>query len=174
MLKYFFQEQIKINNKNTNSMPFCRFCYDNKIAGPHNHFLRESKDPQSKVTCPLLLNTNCLKCSKKGHTAKYCKLNVMQYEKKEKDSIEYDEDGFAIVKAKKKIEKKETSEYFANNKNQNNFAILCQEEECEDEDITSNITDTNTTSIKTDTSSTSNLFYKRPTGMSWADWEEED
>ncbi len=152
-------------------MPFCRFCFDNKIDGPHNHFIRESKDPQSKVTCPLLLNTNCLNCNKKGHTTKYCK-NIIQIEKKHKDAIEYDEDGFAIVKSKKKNDKKEASEYFVNNKNQNNFAILCQEDEKEEEETSSNLSDANTTSINSDTSSTSNLFYKRPTGMSWADWEE--
>lgn len=136
-------------------MPFCRFCFDNKIDGPHNHFLRESKDPSSRVTCPLLLNTQCMKCNKKGHTENYCKVKAKTNEVNM--TKEYDEDGFMIIKSRNQKTTKEANEYM---ENKNNFAILC-------EDI-----DNNEKIEKCEP----NLkpFTKRPVGMSWADWEEID
>ena len=127
-------------------MPFCRYCFDNKIDGPHNHFLRESKDPSSRVTCPLLLNTQCLKCNKKGHTAKYCRVKANQ--KEVKMTKEYDEDGFMLVKCRNKNSNKEEKEYI---EHKNNFAILCEEPVKSEEKVDP---------------------FKRPTGMSWVDWEE--
>lgn len=135
-------------------MPFCRFCFDNKIDGPHNHYLRESKEPSSQVTCPLLLNTHCLKCNKKGHTANYCRVNTKTSEVK--ISKEYDEDGFMIIKSRKQKTNKDETEYM---ENKNNFAILC-------EDIDSEESEKRKQKM--------NLFSKRPIGMSWADWEEMD
>ena len=135
-------------------MPFCRFCFDNKIDGPHNHYLRESKDPSSRVTCPLLLNTNCLKCNKKGHTSKYCR--VKEIPNKIKIEKEYDEDGFMIIKSRNQKTNKQEREYM---ENKNNFAILCEDIDSE-EPIKSG--------EKVDP------FAKCPTGMSWADWEEMD
>jgi hypothetical protein len=51
---------------------FCGFCASSGIQGPHDHFLRMTKDPQSRICCPKLLVTECLGCGKFGHTAKYC------------------------------------------------------------------------------------------------------
>jgi len=48
-------------------MPFCSFCQTN------THYLR-SKD--GKTTCPVLLNTTCYRCNKKGHTSKVCKAGL--------------------------------------------------------------------------------------------------
>ena len=135
-------------------MPFCRFCFDNKIDGPHNHFLRESKDPSSRVMCPLLLNTQCLKCNKKGHTANYCRVKAKPSEVKM--TKEYDEDGFMIIKSKNQKSNKEEKEYM---ENKNNFAILC-------EDIDSEEPEKSEQKV--------NPFAERPAGMSWADWEEMD
>ena len=135
-------------------MPFCRFCFDNKIDGPHNHYLRESKDPSSRVTCPLLLNTNCLKCNKKGHTSNYCR--VKEIPNKIKIEKEYDEDGFMIIKSRNQKTNKQEREYM---ENKNNFAILCEDIDSE-EPIKSGEKD--------------EPFAKCPTGMSWADWEEMD
>ena len=53
----------------------CAFCFN--AGEPEttytSHFLRESKDPHSKVVCPLLLSNVCPDCGKKGHTRKECK-----------------------------------------------------------------------------------------------------
>ena len=80
-------------------MSFCRFCFDNKIAGPHDHFLRKTKDPNSEVTCPALLNIQCQKCFNYGHTKGYCKINIKT--ENVKLCVEFDEDGFTIVKSSK-------------------------------------------------------------------------
>jgi len=45
------------------------------------HFVRETRDISSRVTCPLLKNNICSKCGKKGHFAGSCK--VVFREKKE-------------------------------------------------------------------------------------------
>jgi len=53
----------------------CAFCFNagEPETAYTSHFLRESKDPHSKVVCPLLLNNVCPDCGKKGHTRKECK-----------------------------------------------------------------------------------------------------
>jgi hypothetical protein len=56
------------------TLPHCKVCED---AGKspmefHNHWVRESREPDAKVTCPLLLSQKCNYCKKKGHTIKYC------------------------------------------------------------------------------------------------------
>lgn len=56
------------------TLPRCKVCQD---AGKspkefHSHWVRESKDPNSRVTCPTLLSLSCNYCKKKGHTIKYC------------------------------------------------------------------------------------------------------
>jgi len=38
------------------------------------HFIRESRDMSSRVTCPLLKNNVCGKCQLKGHFASSCKV----------------------------------------------------------------------------------------------------
>ena len=134
-------------------MPFCRFCFDNKIDGPHDHFLRESKDPSSRVLCHMLLNTICMKCNKKGHTEKYCKVKVYENNKVK----EFDEDGFLIIKGK--VQEKNNENIF-DMKSKNNFMFLCEDSEYNIETV-ENVKDID-------------LFSKRPTNMSWADWEEMD
>lgn len=57
------------------STKFCNFC---KNAGKTeseytSHFLRESKDPNSRIMCPTLLSMECRYCFKKGHTVSKCK-----------------------------------------------------------------------------------------------------
>ena len=52
----------------------CKFCKD---AGKSeveytSHFLRESKDPTSRIICPTLLAIECRYCSKRGHTVSKC------------------------------------------------------------------------------------------------------
>lgn len=123
-------------------MAFCRFCFDNKIEGPHNHYLRENKDPKSKVTCPLLLNLTCKKCGMKGHTVKYCKSNIIAKKETKKEEKEYDEDGFLLIKGR-------------------NYRKLDERKS----DTPINVIDTNINIIPL-------FASKRPDGMSWADWNE--
>ena len=136
-------------------MPFCRFCFDNKIDGPHNHFLRENKDPLSQVTCPLLLNTRCVNCNKKGHTTKYCNIDAVH--KNVKMIKEYDQDGFMIIKNKNRKTNNNTIKETV--KNENMFEILCEELD-----------------NKTESKNEQNKILRsiRPIGISWADWEEID
>jgi hypothetical protein len=55
-------------------MPFCPVC---KNAGKTeeeytSHFVRESREADAKVTCPVLLSQACDICGECGHTKKYC------------------------------------------------------------------------------------------------------
>ena len=51
---------------------YCSFCASAGINGPHSHFLRASRDQNSKIVCPKLLSTECTFCGKTGHTLKFC------------------------------------------------------------------------------------------------------
>jgi len=67
---------------------YCKVCHD---AGKpeteyRSHFTRETRDPNSNVTCPTLLSLECRYCYKNGHTVKYCpvlKSNEKQRKRKE-------------------------------------------------------------------------------------------
>ena len=56
------------------SLKSCKFCKDAGKSEEEytNHFLRESKDPNSRITCPTLLAIECRFCFKKGHTVSKC------------------------------------------------------------------------------------------------------
>ena len=64
------------SKSNTNAPTFyCKVCQD---AGKpetvyRSHFIRETRDPTSRITCPTLLALECRFCFKKGHTVKCCK-----------------------------------------------------------------------------------------------------
>lgn len=54
---------------------FCAVC---KAAGKSeqeytSHFVRESRDQNARVVCPVLLKTVCRYCKKTGHTKSHCK-----------------------------------------------------------------------------------------------------
>ena len=68
----------KIASKNSSSVAlkkYCKVCHDAGKSETEytSHFIRENRDPCSKVVCPTLLSLECRYCSKKGHTVKYCK-----------------------------------------------------------------------------------------------------
>jgi hypothetical protein len=54
--------------------PMCKVCFDaGRPAEEYNsHYVRATRDPDSEVTCPILLKTCCEYCSEYGHTVKYC------------------------------------------------------------------------------------------------------
>jgi hypothetical protein len=70
------------------AMSYCKVCHD---AGKEesvytSHFIRETKDPNSKIVCPTLLSLQCRFCSNQGHTVKYCKeIKKKQQEKDKKE-----------------------------------------------------------------------------------------
>jgi hypothetical protein len=53
---------------------YCKVCHDagKTEAEYRSHFIRENKQPNSKVVCPTLLALECRFCFKSGHTVKYC------------------------------------------------------------------------------------------------------
>jgi hypothetical protein len=62
------------HTKMSSNQKFCKVCQD---AGKseteyRSHFIRETRDPNSKITCPTLLAIECRYCFKRGHTLKYC------------------------------------------------------------------------------------------------------
>ena len=56
--------------------PVCKHCKNLNAKYPHirfDHWLRESPDPNSRIVCPQLKDTECTWCGHEGHTKKYCK-----------------------------------------------------------------------------------------------------
>ena len=74
-------------SKNSNTVKpvqmFCKVCLDaGKSESEYtSHFIRETRDPNSKVVCPTLLALECRFCFGQGHTVKYCTVLI----KKEKE-----------------------------------------------------------------------------------------
>lgn len=62
--------------------PYCGVCFKAKQPASvyNSHWTRMNPNPRSPITCPLILQTICNYCKKKGHSAKYCPVA----EKKEK------------------------------------------------------------------------------------------
>lgn len=62
--------------------PYCGVCFKAKQPASvyNSHWTRMNPSPRSPITCPLILQTICNYCKKKGHSAKYCPVA----EKKEK------------------------------------------------------------------------------------------
>ena len=64
---------IMQNNPRYNT-PYCGTCRNagKSRAEYTNHWTRSEPGPGGTITCPLILNTTCGVCHKKGHWAKYC------------------------------------------------------------------------------------------------------
>lgn len=62
-------------NQSQKVKPFCKICYDSgKSESMYNsHFVRESRDVNSRVVCPTLLALQCRFCGVRGHTVSKCK-----------------------------------------------------------------------------------------------------
>ena len=94
----------KIAPKNSSSAAvkkYCKVCHDAGKSETEytSHFIRENRDPCSKVVCPTLLSLDCRYCSKKGHTVKYCKIL-------EKDKIAETRQSKSITNTKSKSQEK--------------------------------------------------------------------
>ena len=100
---------------------FCKVCQD---AGKpeeiyRSHFIRENRDPNSKVTCPTLLSQECRYCYKNGHTTKYCSVLKEKERQKPRENVP--------VRASKEVVKV--------SKPVNVYACLESESEEEDEKV---------------------------------------
>lgn len=84
---------IANNNRRVNkssavmSKPFCKVCFD--TGKPESlytsHFVRETRDVNSRVVCPTLLSLVCRFCGRNGHTVSKCKKIVNAPMKKNTD-----------------------------------------------------------------------------------------
>ena len=76
-------------NKSQQLKPFCKICFDTgKLEQIYNsHFVRETRDPNSRIICPTLLAMECRYCFLKGHTVSKCpKLAMAQSGKNVNDA----------------------------------------------------------------------------------------
>lgn len=62
---------------------YCKVCHDSgkPESEYRSHSTRETRDPNSRITCPILLAIECRFCHKNGHTVKYC--TVLKDKKKD-------------------------------------------------------------------------------------------
>ncbi len=104
--------------------PYCKVCHDaGKEESVYNsHFIRETRDPNSKIVCPTLLSLECRYCSKPGHTVKYCK-QLKKNAATKQNNTESD-----TKVAKTEIIKKDI-------KPVNMFSLLDTDDELEDDDL---------------------------------------
>ena len=65
---------VKNANISAHNNKYCKVCQDagKSESEYRSHFTRETRDPNSKVTCPTLLSLECRYCYNNGHTVKYC------------------------------------------------------------------------------------------------------
>jgi hypothetical protein len=78
-----------MSRRNTVNAKCCKFCKDAGKSEEEytSHFLRESRDPNSRIICPTLLAIECRFCFKKGHTVSKCNKLAKQ---KEGSTAKYD------------------------------------------------------------------------------------
>lgn len=107
------------NNKSS-IKAHCKVCQDagKTEAEYSSHFTRETRDPNSRVICPTLLDLKCRYCFNTGHTVKYCK----ELKKKERTTEHQNRPSEAPKKATGK-----------NNNPNNIFLVLDSEDESEDD-----------------------------------------
>lgn len=80
-----------INKKPSNArrIPVCSYCKNlNQPGIPTDHWVRESPDPKSPITCPILRWEECSWCGIDGHTKKYCADFICFLESKKKQEKE--------------------------------------------------------------------------------------
>ena len=71
-------------------MPLCKHCENLGLQTANTHWLREGRGSNSKIVCPILLNTSCRFCKENGHTISYCpQLKKKDEERISKATIEY-------------------------------------------------------------------------------------
>jgi hypothetical protein len=113
-------------------------CYNLGRDNFNTHFLRESKDPNSRVTCPELLNMVCRYCKTKGHTKGHCpklkeKNDTTKKTQRESQRDQVGEDGWSTVQKTNRSEKVTSSDPADKSFLSKNpfLAISCEEDEVE-------------------------------------------
>ena len=93
-------------NKSQSNQKFCKVCMDagKSEAEYRSHYIRETRDPNSKIICPTLLFIECRYCFKRGHTMKYCST----FKNKNKNTINKSVTQPIITN---KVEKKQINKY---------------------------------------------------------------
>ena len=97
---------FKNNSASKPMQKFCKVCQDagKSESEYRSHFTRETRDPNSKVTCLTLLALECRYCYKNGHTVKYCpvlKDNEKQQKRKQYSDRRIETNAKVGLKAKK-------------------------------------------------------------------------
>lgn len=121
--------KIAPKNSSTALKKYCKVCHDaGKTETEYtSHFIREDRDPLSKVVCPTLLSLECRYCSKKGHTVKYCKLL-------EKDRIaetRQSKSHYKTIKPKSEEKYKQANNMFSNLESDSEDEEVKEEKEVE-------------------------------------------
>lgn len=108
-----------------NRKPFCKICFDAKKPESvyTSHFIRATNDPNSVVTCPILLATECRYCHKTGHTLTHCAERARANERKNQKPADKPTIKPTTLTREPSVLPK------VNNNNNNKFALLEEDEE---------------------------------------------
>ena len=110
-----YQGKPQTNNK----VACCPHCSNlnkyNETVLPTNHFLRETPSPDSKLTCPVLLATECRYCKGFGHTVSRCPLAASENKRRENELESRKRAASALLEqtAKSKLKPKSTNSFGA-------------------------------------------------------------
>ena len=117
-------------NKSQQVKPFCKVCYDTGKPDHlfSNHFVRETRDPNSRITCPTLLALECRYCFVRGHTVSKCP----KLEKVKADGSECNHSACHAPRKTKPLSRDSDEE-------SNGFSLLYSSDD-ENDDIETNIT----------------------------------
>jgi hypothetical protein len=117
-------------NRSQQVKPFCKICFDTGKAESlySSHFVRETRDPNSRIVCPTLLALECRYCFASGHTVSKC------------PKLKGEKSGLASVSSKGsrdaplKKQKNTTRCCDESSCSSNGFSALCSLDEDEDRD----------------------------------------
>jgi hypothetical protein len=133
------QSNNQSNNKSVNKSvkPFCKVCQDaGKTEAEYtSHFVRRTTDPNSEVTCPTLLATECRYCHGLGHTLSRCPIRENNNRRREEETRRRDEEARyheAEAKRREEIRLQEIEAIKVAQKN-NKYALFEEEDEPEDD-----------------------------------------
>ena len=81
----------KSNTKSNKQVPQCAHCTNlNRSRAtplPTDHYLRDNRDPNHRVICPVLKSTYCTNCGNKGHTRSHCTVDPERQTEKLMDQL---------------------------------------------------------------------------------------